>query len=641
MSAEESPRAMQSNDPESQRNLFLAIGLSLAIILGWDYFVLGPKRKDDAERRQRIEQTQTRANPPSASATATPGTATSAGGATGAGAVSAIPGSAAAALTRTAALADRPGIKIITPNLTGSIALKGARIDDLVLAKYRETIKPGSSNVVLFSPAGTPEAYFAEYGWLPAPGTKTVVPGADTVWTAASTDTLTAEKPITLTFDNGQGLNFRRTIAVDDKFMFTIRDEVENIAAVDTALQPYARINRVGTPAISGYAVLHEGLIGILGSEGLKEITYDELAKEATTNQKEKKPAQGVRDYKGIKAGWLGITDKYWASALIPPQGTSFDAHMLGFKKTETQAEAHQTDYLLPIVSVAKGATSSVEGHLYAGAKEVVPIDAYQAKLGIDRFDKMIDWGWFYFITKPMFKLIAWFNNLFHNFGLAILAVTVLVKLAFFPLASKSYESMAKMKKLQPMMERIREQYKDDNPRIQQEMMNLYKTEKINPASGCMPMLLQIPVFFALYKVLFVTIDMRHAPFFGWIKDLSAPDPTSLFNLFGLFNFALPEFLHLGIWPILMGITMFVQMQLNPAQPDPMQQKIFTWMPVVFTFMMGTFPAGLIIYWAWSNLLSILQQYYIMQKNGAEIHLWKNMGLDKWLGGGSGGAAKT
>jgi YidC/Oxa1 family membrane protein insertase len=627
---------MQPNDPDSQRNLFLAIGLSLAILLGWDFFVLGPKRKDDAERRQRVEQAQKQANPPSAT---TPGTPQATGAAAN-GSAPTVPGAAVAATTRAAALAGRPGVPIATPNLTGSIGLKGARIDDLVLARYRETIKPDSANVVLFSPAGAPDAYFAEYGWLAAPGAKTIVPGAETIWTASSPAKLTADKPVTLTFDNGQGLNFRRTIAVDDKFMFTIRDEVENKSAADVTLQPYARINRIGTPAVSGYAVLHEGLIGVLGSEGLKEVGYDELAKEAAANQKEKKPAQGIRAFANTKSGWLGITDKYWASALIPPQGTAFEAHMLGFKKTETQAEAHQTDYLLPSVTVAPGANTNVEAHLYAGAKEVVPIDAYKDKLKIDRFDLMIDWGWFHFITKPMYKVIAWFNAYLHNFGFAILAVTVLVKLAFFPLANKSYESMAKMKKLQPEMERIREQYKDDNAKIQQEMMNLYKTQKINPASGCLPMVLQIPVFFALYKVLFVTIDMRHAPFFGWIKDLSAPDPTSIFNLFGWLNFALPDFLQLGIWPIIMGITMFVQMQLNPAQPDPVQQKIFTWMPVMFTFMLGSFPAGLVIYWAWSNLLSIMQQYYIMQKNGAEIHLWKNMGLDKWFGGNS-GTAKT
>ena len=628
---------MQPNDPDSQRNLFLAIGLSLAILLGWDFFVLGPKRKDDTERRQRVEQAQKQANPPSA---ATPGTAQAPGMTASNGSV---PGAVVTAANRAAALAGRPGVPIATPNLTGSIGLRGARIDDLVLAKYRETIKPDSANVVLFSPAGAPDAYFAEYGWLAAPGSKTTVPGPDTVWTASSPAALTPDKATTLTFNNGQGLNFRRTIAVDDKFMFTVRDEVENKGSADVALQPYARINRVGTPAVSGYAVLHEGLIGVLGGEGLKEITYDELAKEAATNQKEKKPAQGIRAFTNVKSGWLGITDKYWASALIPPQGAVFEAHILGFKKTETQSEAHQTDYLLPVMTLAPGATNTVEAHLYAGAKEVTPIDTYKDVLKIDRFDLMIDWGWFHFITKPMFKLIAWFNKLLNNFGLAILAVTVLVKLLFFPLANKSYESMAKMKKLQPMMERIREQYKDapdGQAKVQQEMMALYKSEKINPASGCLPMLLQIPVFFALYKMLFVTIDMRHAPFFGWIKDLSAQDPTSIFNLFGLFNFALPDFLQLGIWPIIMGITMFVQMQLNPAQPDPVQQKIFTWMPVMFTFMLGTFPAGLVIYWAWSNLLSILQQYYIMQKNGAEIHLWKNMGLDK-LFGRSSDTAKT
>jgi YidC/Oxa1 family membrane protein insertase len=285
---------------------------------------------------------------------------------------------------------------------------------------------------------------------------------------------------------------------------------------------------------------------------------------------------------------------------------------------------------LLNAVAIPPGGSASATSNLFAGAKQVTLIEAYGEKLGAKQFDLLIDWGWFYFITKPLFKLLHWLSQLLGNYGLAILATTVLVKLAFFPLANKSYESMAKMKKLQPEMEKIRDRFKDDRAKQQQELMALYKTQKINPMSGCLPILLQIPVFFALYKVLFVTIDMRHAPFFGWIKDLSAPDPTSLFNLFGLLPYQVPEFLHIGVWPLIMGATMWVQMQLNPQQPDPVQQKIFNWMPVIFTFMLASFPSGLVIYWAWNNVLSLLQQYAIMRKNDAEIHLWKNLGVEKW-----------
>jgi YidC/Oxa1 family membrane protein insertase len=347
-----------------------------------------------------------------------------------------------------------------------------------------------------------------------------------------------------------------------------------------------------------------------------------------------------------VRGGWLGITDKYWAAAVIPSQSIEYRASFLGFPGAPGQQEAYQTDYLSAAVNIAPGATGSTEGHLFAGAKEVNLIDSYGEAMKIQKFDLLVDWGWFYFITKPLFHLIHWLASWFAslgfvgNFGLAILATTVLVKLAFFPLANKSYESMAKMKNMQPEMEKLRERFKDDRAKQQQELMALYKKEKINPLAGCLPILLQIPVFFALYKVLFVTIDMRQAPFYGWIRDLSAPDPTSLFNLFGLLPFDTPSFLHVGVWPIIMGITMWVQMQLNPQQPDPIQQKIFNWMPVLFTFLLATFPAGLVIYWAWNNVLSLLQQYTIMRKNKTEVHLWKNLGIDKWLAGRSRAAGK-
>ena len=397
--------------------------------------------------------------------------------------------------------------------------------------------------------------------------------------------------------------------------MFTVTDSVDNTSGADVTLYPYGRIYRLGTPLIEGFYILHEGLIGVTGEEGLQEITYKNVLKEG-----------GAKTFNDAKGGWLGITDKYWAAALIPDQKTPYRANYSGTKgATPGSQDSYQTDYLMQGVTVAAGQSQKVEQRLYAGAKKVSLMEQYQDTLGIKKFDLMIDWGWFYFITKPLFHLIDWLYKLLGNFGLAILATTVMVKLAFFPLANKSYESMAKMKKLQPEMETLRERFKDDKARQQQELMKLYQEQKINPLAGCLPILLQIPVFFALYKVLFVTIDMRHAPFYGWIHDLSAPDPTSIFNLFGLLPFAIPEFLHIGAWPVIMGITMWVQMQLNPKQPDPMQQAIFNWMPVLFTFLLATFPAGLVIYWAWNNVLSITQQATIMKRQGTEIPLKDNL----------------
>ncbi|MGL4397786.1 MAG: membrane protein insertase YidC, partial [Hyphomicrobium sp.] len=398
-------------------------------------------------------------------------------------------------------------------------------------------------------------------------------------------------------------------------YMFKVVDEVENRTAAEVSLLPYARIHRYGMPQTSAVYILHEGLIGVSGEEGLQEITYADAIKTGIP-----------KTIENSKGGWLGITDKYWAAALIPDQAEPYRAMYSAVKAPNPgEKDAFQSDYLRGALVVPPGARKGVTGHLYAGAKQATIIDAYETSIGIKQFDLMIDWGWFYFITKPMFKLMEIINGFVHNFGVTILILTVFVKAAFFPLANKQYESMARMKKLQPEMQRLKEVHKDDAQRQQKELFELYRKEKINPLAGCWPILLQIPVFFALYKVLFVTIDMRHAPFFGWIKDLSAADPTSIFNLFGLLPYAVPEFLHVGVWPVIMGITMWVQMQLNPPQPDPIQQQIFTWMPLMFTFLLATFPAGLVIYWAWSNLLSIMQQWYINKKNGAEVHLLANV----------------
>ncbi len=526
-------------------------------------------------------------------------------------------GGPAQALTRDAALKQSARIPIETPSLQGSIALKGGRIDDLSLLKFRETVDPKSPPVVLLSPSGSPAPFYAEFGWTGEAGSNVKLPTAETVWTQSSTGALSVGHPVTLTYDDGQGLEFRRTIAVDDKYLFTLKDEVVNKTAKPVTLYPYALISRHGTPTTLGYYILHEGLIGVLGNDGLQEITYKKAEEKKHINF-------------DVTNGWLGITDKYWAATLLPDTDAHLKAHFAAFK-LGTQ-DAYQTDYVLDARTVAPGATTSADARLFAGAKEVHVVNAYEQQLKLNRFDLLIDWGWFYFITKPLFLAMDYIYHLVGNFGIAILIVTVLIKAAFFPLANKSYASMAKMKAVQPQMQALRERYPDDKARQQQELMALYKKEKINPLAGCLPIAVQIPVFFSLYKVLFVTIEMRHAPFFGWIKDLSAPDPTNIFNLFGLIPFdpvtqvpVIGHFLHVGAWGVIMGITMWAQMKLNPAPPDPTQKMIFDWMPLIFTFMLAGFPAGLVIYWAWNNSLSVAQQSVIMRKHGAKIELIDNI----------------
>lgn len=598
---------MSSQTPDNHNNLMIAVALSALVILGWEYFYIGPKLAEQREKA-RLEQLDKTKSAPASQA---PGSLSAPSGPVS---PSATPGTKTLPrLTRKAALAGSERITIETPTLRGSIALKGALIDDLTLIKYTVSADPESAKVVLFTPPGAPEAYFAEHGWKPsASGVK--VPSSDTVWTPENVDAkLTPATPITLSWNNGAGLVFKRTISVDDNYLFSIKSSVSNTSGQDVNLTPYARIYRFGTPEIEGFFILHEGLVGVAGEDGLQEITFaDALEDRGET-------------FKNKTGGWFGITEKYWASALIPDQNTAYNAALRSKKPDVGQPELYWVDYALAPMTVAAGAEAALTSHLYAGAKKANIVDDYQEQLGIEKFDLMIDWGWFYFITKPLNQLITWLYEILGNFGVAILAVTVLVKLAFYPLANKSYVSMAKMKKLQPQMEQLRERFKDDKARQQQELMALYKKEKINPLAGCLPILVQIPVFFALYKVLFVSIDMRHAPFFGWVQDLSAPDPTSIFNLFGLLPFDVPSFLLIGVWPLLMGLTMWIQMQLNPPQPDPVQQQIFSWMPVLFTVLLASFPAGLVIYWAWNNVLSIIQQWYITRKQGAEIHLVDNL----------------
>jgi YidC/Oxa1 family membrane protein insertase len=567
-----------------QRNLLIAIVLSVGILIGFQFVF-------------------ERLRPPPVPHVGTTATAPTTSGTPGVSAPKVV--AASAAESRAAAIAGQPHIKIDTPRLHGSIALTGARFDDLTLATYHETVDPKSPEVVLLSPPGTANPYLAEFGWVAADPGSVKLPGPQTVW-KASGGPLTPSTPVTLTWDNGQGLTFTRMISVDSYYMFTVGDAVRNTGAAAVALLPYALVSRTGTPQVAGYYILFEGLLGYLEGS-LQEVKYSSLS-----------PGKPI-DFAST-GGWLGFTDKYWLTSLIPPQNQSVRARFT--HSLEGAVERYQTDYLGPAITVAPHGTGATAIRFFAGAKEVDLLDAY-ANSGIPRFDRAIDFGWFYFLTKPIFLTLQFFDRLFGNFGLAILLFTFCVKLLFFPLANKSYKAMSKMKLLQPEIQKLRERFPDDKARQQQEMMALYKRVGANPLAGCLPIVIQIPVFFSLYKVLFVTIEMRHAPFFGWIRDLSAPDPTSFANLFGLLPFmpsAVPmigSFLMIGAWPLIMGLTMFLQQKLNPQPVDPMQARMFMVLPVVFTYMLSHFPAGLVIYWAWNNTLSVAQQWAIMHRAGA------------------------
>jgi len=575
-----------------QRNLLIAIVLSVGILIAFQFAFERLRPPQPPGPTGGTVTAPATSGPATQSAPPAPATATNPPGA----APGAVP--AQAVETREAALAKRPRVKIETPRLHGSIDLLGARLDDLTLATYHETVDPKSPEVVLLSPPGTQEPYLAELGWVAAtPDVK--VPGPQTRWTA-SNGPLTPTNPVMLTWDNGQGLVFTRTISVDPNYMFTVRDSVRNTGAAPVKLLPYGLISRTGTPHVAGYYILFEGLIGYVDGT-LQEVKYSSLGPD--------KPL----DYHS-NGGWLGFTDKYWLTALIPPQNEAVTARFT--HTVDDGVDRYQTDYLGPEVTIAPDGTGETSARFFAGAKEVNLLDAYEAA-GIPLFDHAIDFGWFYFLTKPIFLILQFFDKVLGNFGVAILLLTLCVKLIFFPLANKSYNAMSKMKLLQPEIQKLRERFPDDKARQQQEMMALYKRVGANPLAGCLPIVIQIPVFFALYKVLFVTIEMRHAPFFGWIHDLSAPDPTSFANLFGLLPFTPPAFLMIGAWPLIMGLTMFLQQKLNPQPVDPIQARMFMLLPIIFTYMLAAFPAGLVIYWAWNNLLSIAQQWAIMHRQGA------------------------
>ncbi len=504
------------------RNTILAVILSGLVLIGWQYFYNMPQM----EKQRAAQQAQSElAKPaPQPGSTTSPATTPQTGAtpAPSANAPATNQPASAAPVDRNTAIASTPRVKIDTPRVTGSISLKGARIDDLSLVQFRETVDPSSPPIVLYSPSGTANPYYAEFGWVPAAGSTVKLPDRDTLWQQEGTGSLTPSSPVALKYDNGDGLSFRRTISIDDRYLFTVKDDVTNISNAPVTLYPFALISRHGTPPVAGYYILHEGLIGYLGDQGLQEYGYKKIDDAKAVSFK-------------VTNGWLGITDKYWASALLPDTNAQlqarFSSNLVGAIRT------YQTDYLEDPQTIAIGGSASANARLFAGAKEasVVGINfpfaglgGYNKQLGLNHFDLLIDWGWFYFITKPMFLALDFFYRLVGNFGVSILLVTVLVKLLFFPLANKSYASMAKMKSVQPQLAALKERYPDDKVKQQQEMMEIYKKEKINPIAGCLPVALQIPVFFSLYKVLFVTIEMRHAPFFGWIKDLSAPDPTNL-----------------------------------------------------------------------------------------------------------------
>jgi len=560
-----------------QRNLLLTIALTAFILLGWQY-VFPPH---PTPPRQSVETTT--AAPSAATASMLP-TAPQ------------LPGE----LSPSVRSADTPRIHLSSDELHGSISLVGGRLDDLTLARYHETPDPTSPDITLLSPANGAGAYDAEFGWVAgAPGT--AVPAGTTTWTA-DTDELAPNKPVTLTWDNGQGLVFTRVIALDDSAMFTVTERVENRGSAPVTLYPYGLLSRWGTPKTLGTYILHEGPLGVLDGT-LKEMTYKKLREDDHLFTQK------------TTGGWLGFTDKYWLTALVPDQAEPIEARMSWH--LIDNLDRYQADWLGAAVTIEPGATNSVTSHLFAGAKVLTRLDYYAHNLSIPRFDLAIDFGWFYFLTKPFFYVLRFIHSKVANFGIAIMIFTVVIKGAFFPIANRSYKAMSKMRKLQPEIKALQARFGEDKARLNQEMMALYKREGANPVSGCLPIVIQIPVFFALYKVLYVTIEMRQAPFFGWIKDLSAPDPTTLFNLFGLIPWTPPPMLAIGVWPLIMGITMYLQQKLNPQPTDPIQAKMMSFLPLIFTFMLAKFPAGLVIYWAWSNCLSIAQQWLIMKRQDA------------------------
>ncbi len=601
---------------DQNKNLILATALSALVILVWVVF-FPPETPPDTQTPRQTTSATTTTGTPGQQVAQTPTAPDKTAGTPNASAA------AAKVETRAQALAQSKRIAIDTPRLSGSISLKGGRIDDISLNDYHTEVDPKSPRITLLSPAGGPGAYYVLYGWAPVGKLDYAeVPGADTPWKVESGDRVTVETPVTLVWNNGKGLTFRRTISVDKNYMFTVRQTVTNDTGAPVELAPYGIIARHGDPKVAGYRILHEGVVAS-ADDRLIEITYKKMKKLDPLNGE-----PGLGELRKVERnGWIGFTDKYWMTTLVPLKDQSFTA----VAKYLPKRSIYQTDARLPIMTVAPGKTAAASTMLFAGAKEWETIRNYQDKLGIEQFVDSIDWGWFFFLTKPIFQVLHFMNKVLGNMGWAIISLTILIKALMFPLAYKSYVSMARMKELQPEIEKMKERVGDDKQKLQQEMMKLYKEKKVNPAAGCLPILLQIPIFFSLYKVIFVTIELYHAPFVLWIKDLSAPDPTSIINLFGLLPWDAPapgsplSILSLGVLPILLGISMWLQQKLNPAPADKMQAQIFAWMPWVFMFMLGRFASGLVLYWVANNTITFTQQYIILRSQGVKPDVFGNI----------------
>ncbi|KIN70643.1 Membrane protein insertase YidC [Sulfitobacter noctilucae] len=591
---------------EQNKNLILATALSFVVILTW--FVLFPPPEAEAPVEGTVQTT-----------TSTEGAAIPAAPAEGA-----APATIAnAPETAAAALETAPRVSIETPRLTGSISLLGGRIDDLKLKDYRTTVEPDAPIVTMLSPQGTVDAYYALQGWAAGNGIAAdAVPGPETEWSVTSGDTLTLDSPVTLTWDNGAGQVFGRTISIDDNYMFSLTQTVTNDGETPVTLAPYGMIVQHSQPDdLENFFILHEGAVAIADGE-LIETDWDDIA------ESEVNPAWGRQAIvtANVTEGWIGFTDHFWQAILIPGSGQPFDQALT----YDARTDIYRAVTRLPTQTIAAGATSEISTQLFAGAKEWAVLRDYESN-GVSKFIDSIDWGWFFFLTKPIFWLLHELNKLIGNMGWAIIGLTLIIKAVLFPLAYKSYVSMAKMKELQPEMEKLKKDAGDDRQKMQQGMMELYKKNKVNPAAGCLPILMQIPIFFSLYKVIFVTIELRHAPWFGVFNDLSAPDPTSIFNFYGLAPWAAPEptsfmaLIFIGILPLLLGVSMWLQQKLNPAPTDPTQQMIFAWMPWVFMFMLGSFASGLVVYWIANNTITFTQQYLIMRSQGYKPDLMGNI----------------
>jgi YidC/Oxa1 family membrane protein insertase len=550
------------------RNVLMAIVLSSVVLIGWSVFFEAPIVERQPAENQVLKNEN--ASTPSIEEKET-----------------------LKEVSRKEAISKVDRIKLENKNIKGSISLEGGIIDDVVFKKYKKSLE-SDENVVFLNPKNSEEGYYIETGWASSGNNKLKLPLDNTIWKVKNNKILTPGNPVSLEWDNGEGLVFTKKIELDDNFLFKITQNIKNNSNKSFQFFPYAQITRNYKPEVTPIYILHEGFLGVFGDE-LKEMDYEDVEKEKfiTNNSK----------------GWLGITDKYWLTAIVPEKGKNFKSEFL------SKDEKYKANFIIKEVKILNPNDSITnQTNAFVAAKEVAVIDNYAKKLGIEKFDLAIDWGWFYFFTKPLFFAIDYFFRMTGNFGLAIVIITALVRLIFFPLANYSFRSMAKMKVLQPEMVRLKELHKDDKTKLQQEMMALYKREKVNPISGCLPVLIQIPFFFAIYKMLYVTLEMRHQPFFGWIEDLSSRDPTSIFNLFGLIPWDPPTFLMIGAWPILMGISMWAQQKLNPAPPDPIQAKIFMFFPIFLTIILAPFPSGLVVYWTVNNVLTIAQQWVIIKK---------------------------